>query len=339
MRLPKQNNLEWLRLFFAAQVMVSHSIFHLRGIEEPWWLAAIPGVPAFFFVSGLLVYASYDNIRELGPYWRNRALRILPALIAVVAGGVILVIAAKGFGFAISHFSSISLWFFAQITIGQAFNPGIFRDIGVGVINGSLWTLTAELIFYFCVPFLHFFQRHWRYFVLTIAAASFAFYVLGQELISRLGLPPILFDMTRITPIYWGWMFLAGTLTFIYLEKIIPFASRMAPALLLLAVWAFIGGEGPLLSSATNNLGILYFVVYCAVIIFLGFGTKYVMLKNDFSYGIYIWHMVVVNSLLVAGYRSVTAAIILTLLLAVLSWFLIERPAMRLKRRSTHVIF
>jgi peptidoglycan/LPS O-acetylase OafA/YrhL len=338
MRIPKQNNLEWLRLFFAIQVMISHSMFHLRGIDEPWWFAAIPGVPAFFFVSGLLVYASYDNIRELGPYWRNRALRIFPGLIAVASGGVLLVIAAKGYEFAADHLAGISLWFIAQITIGQAYNPAMFRDIGVGVINGSLWTLTAELIFYFCVPFLHFFQRSWRHSVLLLALTSFTVYIFGQYFMAQSGLPPILFDMIRITPIYWGWMFLAGTLAFLHFEKILPFVRHFALALPVLAIWAFIGGEGPFLSSATNNLGILYFLVYSAAIFFLAFGTRYVKLKNDFSYGTYIWHMVVVNSLLVAGYRSVTTAIVLTLLLAITSWFLIERPAMRLKRSSMHAI-
>ncbi len=334
MRLPKENNLEWLRLFFAAQVMISHSFFHLRGIEEPYWFASIPGVPAFFFVSGLLVYASYDSTQNLSVYFRNRFLRIFPGLVAVTTGGLMLVLFAKGDGFAWSHAPQIGTWFLAQITIGQAYNPDMFRDIGVGVINGSLWTITAELIFYFCVPILHFLQGRWRYAVLLAWGLSFAFYVIGEHLIAGSGLPTIVFDATRITPIYWGWMFLTGTLAFLHLDTLLLRAKAMAPALLILLAWALIGGEGRLMSSTTNDLGLLYFIIYCCVIFFLAFGTRHYPLSSDISYGTYVWHMVVVNSLIVAGYKSVTAAIIITLMLAVASWFIIERPAMRLKRRS-----
>lgn len=59
-RFPRLNNLEWLRLFFALQVVAGHCSAHL-GLRLPKILAFFPGVPAFFFVSGFLIYASYSN--------------------------------------------------------------------------------------------------------------------------------------------------------------------------------------------------------------------------------------------------------------------------------------
>ena len=57
---PRTNNLEWLRLLFAVQVAIVHAGEHL-GVPMPSIVAHFPEVPAFFFVSGFLIYASYLN--------------------------------------------------------------------------------------------------------------------------------------------------------------------------------------------------------------------------------------------------------------------------------------
>jgi hypothetical protein len=45
-------------------------------------------------------------------------------------------------------------WLAAQLTIGQFYNPVFLRGYGLGVLNGSLWTIPLEQ---FCVlvPLLH----------------------------------------------------------------------------------------------------------------------------------------------------------------------------------------
>ncbi len=57
---------------------------------------------------------------------------------------------------------------------------------------------------------------------------------------------------------------------------------------------------------------------------------------NDISYGIYIWHMVIVNQFLYYGIRGeywyTFLAITLSVLLAVASWFLIEKPSLGYKK-------
>jgi len=57
---PRFNNLEWLRLVFALQVVVIHAAEHLEH-PVPDVFVYFPDVPAFFFVSGLLIYTSYLN--------------------------------------------------------------------------------------------------------------------------------------------------------------------------------------------------------------------------------------------------------------------------------------
>jgi peptidoglycan/LPS O-acetylase OafA/YrhL len=83
---PKSNNLDLLRLFFAVQVVLTHTAGHM-GLPIPNFLGSLPGVPAFFFVSGFLIYAAYVNSPGKN-YIYNRFLRLFPGLFfAVVIGG------------------------------------------------------------------------------------------------------------------------------------------------------------------------------------------------------------------------------------------------------------
>lgn len=82
---PKSNNLDLLRLFFAFQVVLSHTAGHI-GLAIPSFLGYLPGVPAFFFVSGFLIYASYINSPGKN-FIYNRFLRLFPALFVVVLAG------------------------------------------------------------------------------------------------------------------------------------------------------------------------------------------------------------------------------------------------------------
>lgn len=58
--------------------------------------------------------------------------------------------------------------------------------------------------------------------------------------------------------------------------------------------------------------------------------------KNDISYGVYIYHMLVINLLVELGYSQGPFALVVTLIattfLAMLSWFLIESPCLRFKK-------
>src|SRR5437763_15383066 len=82
----RKNNLEWLRLTFAIQVVFVHAAEHLK-LRIPALVGHFPGVPAFFIVSGLLIYASYLNAPG-EPYFENRFLRGFHALVFVTAGSV-----------------------------------------------------------------------------------------------------------------------------------------------------------------------------------------------------------------------------------------------------------
>lgn len=59
---PQANNLEWLRLIFALQVVITHTVSHIApNLSLPKIVSNFPRVPAFFLVSGFLIYSSYLN--------------------------------------------------------------------------------------------------------------------------------------------------------------------------------------------------------------------------------------------------------------------------------------
>ena len=59
--------------------------------------------------------------------------------------------------------------------------------------------------------------------------------------------------------------------------------------------------------------------------------------RNDISYGVYIFHMPVVNYILYKGFTGFVPfllALVFTVLLAMVSWFVIESPALKFKKNQ-----
>lgn len=324
--------MEWLRLLFALQVAFEHAGAHL-GYPIPAFIAHFPGVPAFFFVSGFLIYASYLNSPGQR-YFENRFLRLFPGLVFVTLGGAAVALTAHGWHDLAVNAPSYAIWLLAQTTLGQAYNPALFRDVGVGVINGSLWTLTTEILFYAVVPVIACLEQRFRFTVLALFMLSFTIFVFGPLLANV----PVYrnktaYDLIALTPVAWGWMFFSGILALKYFAQI----QRWLKFLPLLAIpggaMAALG-DGPMFGSVGNRLGLLYFACYVGLVLWFAFSTRCVRLSFDLSYGCYVWHMPIINLLLVLAIPSLALAIGSTVAMAVLSWFLVERPALRLKRQS-----
>lgn len=312
---------------------MEHSIIHM-GAQAPGFIEHFPGVPAFFFVSGFLIYASYRNAPGTR-YFQNRFLRLYPGLVFVTLGGLAVLVMADGWSVFHKHAAELFVWFVAQTTIGQAYNPVLFRNIGVGVINGSLWTITVEILFYVCVPIIAWLERRWRFTVLLLTGVSFITYVLGPYLFARaIYGEKTIYNVLALTPLVWGWMFGIGILA----VKHFDIVQRCLKWSLLTAIPLFamilLDGEGFLLGSSGNRLGLLYFTCYVSMIMWIAFNLPYFRLSFDLSYGIYIWHMPIINALLFLKTDSVSLVCLLTFFFAMISWYLVERPMLRHKQIS-----
>jgi peptidoglycan/LPS O-acetylase OafA/YrhL len=347
----KRNNLDWLRLFFASQVVLMHALLWAEKEEQSrfdflGFLSYLPGVPAFFFVSGFLIYASYEKSNCTSNYFRNRLYRLWPGLILAAIGGLFVVILGRHLALDESGSTQEYLiWFISQITIGQAWNPASFRSLGVGVINGALWTITVEILFYLTIPVIFWLEKKNKFTVHGLLALSFLFYCFGEGLLldviigenlRNMGVGSKgLFDYLTLTPVVWGWMFMCGSLVYKnlhYVEKYFNYLILGFPVMLICILGDF--PVSVLFEAEGNRLGIIYFIAFAALIIFFGFNTRTFSSKFDISYGVYIWHCVLINLFLILDIYSVPNVILATVGIAFFSWFVIEKPALKMKSSS-----
>jgi peptidoglycan/LPS O-acetylase OafA/YrhL len=293
-----------IRLFAATQVALVHGIHHL-GLRLPYHevtfeiLKAFPGVPIFFVISGFLISASYHRSKSLTDFFKNRVLRIFPALWLCFGLSVLMVYFSGYFATANVSLSGFGIWAVSQLTIIQFYNPAFMRGFGEGVINGSLWTIPVEMQFYVLTPLIFMLYRM-RQSLFWTAALMFilANFVLSFGIITDLGGDNIrkLFSVTFIP---WIYMFMLGFLLYINWNSIERFIKGR------FLVWMVIY-TGCVVLNLFFNIGIqgnkiaLPWVVLIAVLVLSAAFTKphlsdRILRKNDISYGMYIYHMPVYN--------------------------------------------
>ena len=339
------NNFNLLRLLAALQVLFVHALNHFD-YEGPLVTAlkVIPGVPTFFFISGWLICGAYERSRPAGlkEFFRNRFLRIFPALwlsvlVAIGAALALGYLATQSFRF--GHFV---LWLAGQASIFQFYNPDFMRGFGVGVINGALWTISVELQFYLLAPVLYFLLRRRAVLFALLFAVS-----LGLNLYFRLqpdwsSLP---MKLAQVSFLPWLYMFLTGFLVNAYRGKVDRFLQRVPLGALALGYVASMLLVGSYTDNASNAINPISFILLCGMIVKLA--TRPINLpasissfirRNDLSYGIYLYHMPAINVLLYTGWlsgrMSLLATFLFSLMAAVFSWYVVEKPALSMKRKN-----
>lgn len=348
----KHNNFDLLRLFAATQVVLSHAAAHLEPRLQPYiaWLAYFPGVPIFFFISGFLISAAWERHPKLRTFAGNRFLRICPALWVAFFFSVAMLAVAYPEAFRLGGFLKVLLWAVAQLTLGQDWNPDFLRGFGVGALNGSLWTIPVEISFYVAIPILYWLSGRARsaplvlgvVVLFSIAAQWGASLYVGQDSHTQQ-----LIKLLNITPVPWIWMFAIGVLAQRFKNVLCPFVAGRFGAFLLLYVavslLAWYIPFYPFLAGDNNRLGILNFLFLALLVLAAAFSARNtsdrVLRRNDISYGVYIYHMPVINLLLAKNFGGVSGiftALGATCGVALLSWFVVEKRALRLRVASLH---
>lgn len=322
---PRANGLNFIRLVLALGVIVWHS-FALSGVDVEWHpLRQVLGeiwVDGFFAISGFLIVSSW--VRDPHPvrFLRARLLRILPAfwVCLVVTAFVIVPLATGvlGSGNVSYVIRNFALWVF-QFDI-----DGTPRDVPYpSVWNGSIWTLAWEFACYLLVLGMGLTRLlRKRATLWALFGACFA----GTVAIS-LGLVNNWFLATGSR---FGIMFLAGALIWQHRDRI-PVNVVTISASLIIAVSSLALPDYRLLAALP-----LAFLVLAA-------GAKIsaprLRLANDISYGVYIYAFPIQQVLAIGGAWALGIpvfagmAMALTVPVAALSWFAIEKPALRLKKK------
>ncbi|MFN3490244.1 MAG: acyltransferase family protein, partial [Emticicia sp.] len=155
MTISRKNNFDLIRLIAAFQVLIWHGAVHFEVSDKIYDLLLVlyhfPGVPIFFTISGFLISFSLErNNFQLKQYFKNRSLRIFPALwVCTILTALLLFAFGK-----VGNAKDFLAWFLAQITFFQFYASESLKNWGTGHPNGSLWSIAVELQFYLVLPFV-----------------------------------------------------------------------------------------------------------------------------------------------------------------------------------------
>jgi peptidoglycan/LPS O-acetylase OafA/YrhL len=340
----KVNNFDLLRILAATQVVLVHTVAHLGLAPPPGWslVNAFPGVPIFFAISGFLISASFERTPSLAGYARNRILRIYPALWCVV---LLTVAVAALFGFDFPGVRALA-WLAAQL-VGLVFTPSFLAGFGFGSYNGALWTIPIELQFYALLPLFYAgtrrdgTQRTWRFAAAFAVFLAIAWaYALRSPPLAENVAEPLLHKAFRYSFVPHIYLFLAGAL----LQRLAAHRSRWIAGKGLWWLGAYLAVHYLLPWGATNYVfGTVLMAIMTVALAYTAPGVSHALLRgNDVSYGVYIYHGLVINVLIELGHREraglLPLVVVLTFVAAFLSWRLVERPFLKRKKQTIHAV-
>ena len=336
----RDNNFNLIRIVAALAVLVTHS-FALAigsGDAEPFResLGMTMGsiaVDVFFITSGFLVTSSLLNRQSTIEFIWARVLRIFPALLVML----FLTVFALGVFFTSTPMptylsSGITFTYLAKcatLFMGVSYTlPGVFDSNPYkSAVNGSLWTLPYEVRMYAILAIV------WIALRITPKLRPTAFQIIVVTFAFSAGILLLANHFYFHSESYFlklFFMFFAGAAFYVLREYIV--LSRWL-------FWLFVIG----LSIAISNKYV-FFVVYVLAIGYILFYLAYVpsgVIRRynqlgDYSYGVYIYAFPVQQAVaaLIPGV-SVPQMMILsatiTIVLATLSWHLLEKRCLSLK--------
>ena len=335
----KPNNFDLLRFVFAFIVFLVHS-YVLSGADAlsifGKLLSSEIAVKSFFVVSGFLIFMSFENSSSIKSYFLKRARRIYPAYFMVVLlcaflGGIF---SSYSWG----EYSSLPV--LKYITVNLVFLnfvqpnlPGLFESNALQAVNGALWTLKIEVMFYLFVPFaVMAFRKFGRFKMITaLYFASILYTIVMADLASRTGLS-LYVELQRQLPGQLAF-FIAGAAGYYYLQYLAKYAMWLVGLALLIFMF-----QAWLPWVAVEPVALAIIVVYFACIFpCIGNFGKY----GDFSYGMYIVHFPILQLLISYGlfkespWLALGMAGLLIMMVAFLLWHLIEKPFLR---KSSHYL-
>jgi len=325
-----RNNFDLARLALALIVVGGHS--GLIGAQESVFFPVLQycsgffAVNCFFVISGFLVYRSYRLSKTTARYFEKRARRIYPAYFVIILASVIL-----GLVMTTAPWSEFFSWklvkyLLANLTFmnfaGGQYLPGVFDGNAEHEVNAPLWTLKIEVMFYIAVPVIFWLTRRikavWLFAAIYVGSVAFrmfcdAMLANGHQAFDQIG---------RQLPGQLSF-FIAGVFLEQYFETFKAKQGWFLAFGVAGLVLYFGFGFYPLFPL---SLGIVV-IYFCMLFFFLGPVGKY----GDFSYGIYIIHFPVLQTIAATGFLAgspnlrVVAALVIVLALAVLMWHLVEK--------------
>jgi peptidoglycan/LPS O-acetylase OafA/YrhL len=252
----------------------------------------------------------------------------------------------------ISYFTLFSIhfigWVVCQLTIVQFYTPDFLTIWGTETPNGSLWTISVEYQFYLILPLIVWLSNlaDKRKGVLGIIGI-FLISVLFSYWNFQLNHESLLSKLIHVSVFPYLPFFLNGILGFLFWPYIKRFLINKALFWVIFYLFYSYLGYNILhlytIDYYPNIFGWIGYLILSMLVLSVAFtrvNLSYKLLRgNDISYGLYIYHMVVINYLIYNGIQKhqFLLTFMITFILAILSWKFVERPSLKLKKSTIGV--
>ena len=333
MQHSRNRDLDGVRGLAILLVVAAHV-----GLPVRW--GGLSGVTLFFVLSGYLITSLL--IREwdrwgsisLWRFWGRRAVRLLPALVVLLAVVPLLLALTDDPELAGYPVAALSSLFYVG-------NYVRIFGTDLGVLN-HLWSLSVEEQFYVLWPpvfiaVMTWFRSRALAIVLALACLATFYSVWTQGSAIRL-------DISMETNVF---ALLLGVGLAFALATVrargwtLPGGTALVPFLLLIAVSAFPGHGLKTDHALFRPLGAVFAVigvwlVYAAVSGHSRLvGSRVMVFFGTISYALYLWHQALINSRLLGAHTVARNLALVAVAIAVswLSWVLVEKPVGRLRGR------
>lgn len=331
------NNFDFVRLLAAMSVLVSHQ-FALHSQSEPlvFQYQTLGGyaVMVFFAISGYLITASWQTDPNLWRFAARRLLRIWPGLLStVLLCGLVLGPLVTQDSLRSYFADPVTMRFFGTgLFMVSPFLPGVFPHSPLAYIpNGVLWTIPIELRCYgylAILGMLGFVGRRWLMLVLLTGVSVWYYGIHNAEAVFNA-------THTHIFEIEYATFFFSGSCIYLFRDYCLEGIRKLVSTGIVIAVG--------LISYFTGHELIAAFVLTPYLVV--AFGTESFPVLHQFgrfgdlSYGVYIYAFPVQQTTIwltpnLNIYQHFVIAIPTTLIMAWLSWHLVEKIALRHKPRN-----
>ena len=278
----KNNAFDVLRYFSVFSVMLLHYTYYAITMSEQRidFLRVIrriteffPGVVILFSLSGFLISASFERCKTKKEFVKKRVFRLYPEL------------------WLCTLINSVIILFLAREKLDNSFIVWIITQIfGTGSVNGALWTIFTEVQLYVILGITYNWtkklkQKGWCFLLVLVAIANLVCNYVSQvmgggvaKIIERLFLP------------YTIW-FMIGVFCYQKREKVIPLLKKYVWIILLI----FAINQGFSICSFGYYEDIVTGITLSFATIGLAYTLPSVRMKYDISYGIFLYHWIIIN--------------------------------------------
>ena len=344
---PKEigrNNFDFCRFWLAVLVIFSHAYALTEGDErnEPLDLmtrgqlsSGALAVGCFFSISGFLITHSWLRSSSAMSYLWKRVLRIYPGFIVAVLIGCFIVAPLASDHFAIKTRELVTLPIYL-LALRPTEPAGVFANNPLpGAINGSLWTIPYEFKCYLAVMLagvlgvLGTRRAFVAGFMVVTCIVSLVYPWYAIPALDRgafAAIVGIASNWVRIFP-----YFVSG-MTFYLYRDLIPYTRTSVLTVLAIVV---VASQLPPAGNLLFPVGITYLLFWFCfhAPLHIDHWAKY----GDFSYGIYLYafpikQFIVMKNQGITPLTLFAVATPLSIAAGVLSWHLVEKRFLKMKR-------